>query len=96
MEACEQAERVIDELDELVETGFRGREASRVEEMIESLCRIETDTDELAERVSRKLFSIETELGVATFFWYMLIGWIGDLADYAERVGNRIRLLIAR
>ena len=93
--ACEQAERVIDELDELVETGFRGREVSRVEEMIDELSRIESDTDELAERVQRRLFAMEAELGVGTVFWYQMITWVADLADYAERVGNRLRLLIA-
>lgn len=92
---CEQAQAVIDELDELVETGFKGREVGRVEEMIESLGRIETDTDELAENCARKLFAMESELGVGTVFWYQMIGWIADLADYAERVGNRLRLLIA-
>jgi uncharacterized protein Yka (UPF0111/DUF47 family) len=28
--------------------------------------------------------------------WYQIIEWIGDLADYAEKVGDRLRLLIAR
>jgi uncharacterized protein Yka (UPF0111/DUF47 family) len=28
--------------------------------------------------------------------WYQLIEWVGDLADYAEKVGDRLRLLIAR
>ena len=92
---CEQAELVINELDELVETGFKGREVGRVEEMIESLGRIETDTDAIAENLARRLFAIESELGVGTIFWYELIGWIADVADYAERVGNRLRLLIA-
>ena len=93
--ACEQAGRVIDELDELVETGFRGREVGRVEEMIDELSRIESDTDELAERAQRRLFAMEAELGVGTVFWYRMIDWVGNLADYAERVGNRLRLLIA-
>jgi hypothetical protein len=93
--ACEQAERVINELDELLETGFGGRESGRVEEMVNELARIETETDVLAEHVSRKLFSMEAELGVSTVFWYEIIKWVADLADYAERVGNRIRLLIA-
>ena len=94
--ACEQAEKVIDELDELVETGFGPRESARVEEMVAELNRIESETDELCERASRVLFALEAELGVSTFFWYQLIGWIADLADFAERVGNRTRLLIAR
>ncbi|HEY5657599.1 MAG TPA: TIGR00153 family protein, partial [Myxococcota bacterium] len=93
--ACEQAERVINELDELVETGFGVRESARVEEMLIELARIESETDELAERVRRKLFAVENELGVSTVFWYELINWVADLADFAERVGNRIRLLIA-
>jgi predicted phosphate transport protein (TIGR00153 family) len=93
--ACEQAERIINELDELVETGFGGREVGRVEEMIIELNRIESETDTLAERVTRQIFAMESELGVGTVFWYEMVGWIADLADYAERVGNRLRLLIA-
>jgi len=93
--ACDQAMKIIDELDELVEMGFKGREVGAVEEMIESLSRIESETDVLAEKATRKLFSLEGEIGVATVFWYQMIGWIGDLADHAERVGNRLRLLIA-
>ncbi len=94
--ACEQAEKVIDELDELVETGFGPRESALVEEMVSELNRIESETDQLCEAASRVLFGLEAELGVGTFFWYQLIGWIADLADFAERVGNRTRLLIAR
>jgi predicted phosphate transport protein (TIGR00153 family) len=94
--ACEHAEKIVDELDELIETGFGDRESARVEAMVEELNRIESETDDLAEAVQRRLFALEDELGVGTVFWYQLINWIADLADYAERVGNRIRLLIAR
>ena len=93
--ACEQAQRVIDELENLVEIGFRGRGVARVDEMIDELSRIETDTDELEERVQRKLFPIEDDLGISAMFWYKLIDLTGRMADYAERVGNRLRLLTA-
>lgn len=93
--ACERAESIINELDELVETGFAGREVTRVEGMIAELGRIESETDELQDRACRTLFGIEQELGIATVYWHQIILWIGDLADYAERVGNRLRLLIA-
>jgi len=93
--ACEHANRIIEELDELVETGFAGREAARVEEMITELSHIESDTDQLAERAQRKLFAIEDRLGVGTVFWYDLINAVARMADFAERVGNRLRLLIA-
>jgi len=93
--ACEQGGRIIQELDELLETGFQGREVVRVEQMIDELSRIETETDDLQDRCTRQLFAMEDELGVATVFWHKLIGWVADLADYAERVGGRLRLLIA-
>jgi len=93
--ACDHAERIIAELDELLETGFAGREASRVEEMIAELGRIESETDALQDAACRKLFALEDELGISTVYWHQLILWIADIADYAERVGNRLRLLIA-
>lgn len=92
---CEHAGDVIQELDELLETGFAGKEVGRVEEMIRTLNEMESETDALAEVAQRKLFSLESELGVGTVFWYELIGKVGRMADFAEKVGNRLRLLIA-
>ena len=93
--ACEQGQRIIDELDVLVETGFGEGEVARVDEMIRELGRLESQTDADLDRAARALFSMETELGVATVFWHQIILWIANLADLAERVGNRLRLLIA-
>ena len=93
--ACEHAVRIINELDELVETGFAGREVARVEEMILELARIESETDQLQDSACRKLFEMEAEFGVATVYWHQIVLRIADVADYAERVGNRLRLLIA-
>jgi hypothetical protein len=43
------------------------------------------------------LFAHEDDMSpVSVMFWYRLIHWIGNLADDAERVGNRLLLLIAR
>jgi len=94
--ACEQGQTIINELDELVETGFGEREVARIDSMISELGRIETETDVLSDQAARALFSMEAELGVSTVYWHQLILWIADLADYAERVGNRLRLLIAQ
>ena len=97
VDTCEQAGKIIEELDELVEIGFRGKEAGRVEEMMEVLNRIEDETDEMGMQLTRSLFAQEDSMSaVSVMFWYQLIQWIGDLADYAEKVGDRLRLLIAR
>lgn len=94
--ACEHANLIINELDELIETGFGEREVARVEAMITELGRIESETDELLDIGCRGVFGMESELGIATVYWHQILLWIADLADYAERVGNRFRLLVAR
>lgn len=97
MEVCQQAFRIINELDELLEVGFGGREADKVEDMVRTLNLMEDETDKLEQALTRTLFEHEDEMKpVSVMFWYHLIEWIGDLADYAEKVGNRLRLLIAR
>ena len=97
VDACEQSAKIIEELDELLAMGFRGREASQVEAMVEKLNLIEDDTDELGIELARHLFEHEDEMKpVSVMMWYQLIEWVGDLADYAEKVGDRLRLLIAR
>ena len=97
VDVCEHALKIIEELDELVETGFRGKEASRVTDMINELNSIEDETDELGLKLTRELFQQEDSIKpVSVMMWYQLIQWIGDLADYAEKVGDRLRLLIAQ
>ncbi len=97
VDACNQAEKVIGELDELVSTGFRGRESEAVSEMVDELNKIENDTDLMGMELTHRLFEQEDEMKpVSVMFWYQLIQWIGDLADFAEKVGNRLRLLLAR
>ncbi len=97
LDTCNAAGKIIEELDELLEMGFRGREANQVEEMVAKLNVIEDETDELGMQLTRSLFAQEDSMSaVSVMFWYQLIQWIGDLADYAEKVGDRLRLLIAR
>lgn len=97
VDTCNHAATITEELDELIETGFRGREATKVDEMVSELSEIENETDEMGMALARTLFSKEDEMKpVSVIFWYQMIQWIGDLADYAEKVGDRMRLLIAR
>ena len=97
VDACEQSAKVIEELDELLAVGFQGPEASRVEDMVDVLSDIESDTDKLGRKLARTMFKHEDEMNpVSVVFWYQLFQWIGNIADYAEDVGDRIRLLVAR
>jgi len=95
--ACNHLGQIMEKLDELVETGFRGPESEKVMYMIDELNKIETGTDQQAIKVMRLLFEHEDEIGaVSTIMWDRVIHWIGDLANFAERAGNRHRLLLAQ
>ncbi|WP_345291887.1 TIGR00153 family protein [Kangiella marina] len=97
IDASKQAYKAINELDELLATGFRGREATLVEELIEQLDLIENDTDDLQRALLFKIFEQEEELPpVAVMFMYKVIRYIGDLADSAQSVGSRLEMTIAR
>ncbi len=97
VETCDFAANIISEMDELVEAGFGGNDASRVGDKVDELNRIEDETDELGMALAKTLFANEDKMSpVSVIFWYQLIQWIGDLADYSEKVGDRLRLLIAK
>lgn len=91
-----QALKAIQEMDELLETGFRGREVQVVEALIKELDRLENVNDKLQVKVRAQLFKLEKDLPpVDVMFLYKIIDWVGDLADRAQKVGSRLQLLIA-
>jgi len=97
VDASEQATATINELDELVETGFRGTEVKLVQKMIKKLDKIEADTDSLQRKIRAKLFEIENDMPpLEAMFLYKVIEGTGDVADQAQRVGSRLQLLLAR
>ena len=97
VDACNHATKIIEEMDELISAGFSGREAASVLDMVEQLSAIEDETDEMGVKLTQILFAKEDEMKpVSVMFWYQMIQWIGDMADYAEKAGDRMRLLIAR
>ncbi|WP_455196691.1 TIGR00153 family protein [Kaarinaea lacus] len=97
IDASEQACKAIDEFDELVETGFSGKEVKVVETMINELDDIEGDTDRIQIQIRAEIFKLEKELPpIDVIFMYKIIDWIGELADRAQRVGSRLELMLAR
>ncbi len=97
IETSGQAQIAINELDELMETGFQGREVKLVEEMIKKLNKLEGDTDKMQVKIRASLFKIEKDLPpVDVMFLYQIIEWVGDLADLSQRVGSRMELLLAK
>ena len=97
LDAAKQACKAINELDELLESGFRGSEVNIVEDMIVTLDEIEHDSDDKLAEIRHRIFELEKDLPtIEVIFLYKLVQWIGDLADHAQTVGGRLQILIAR
>ena len=92
-----QALKAINELDELLETGFRGSEATLVEGLVVELDELEHQSDVSQVKLRGMLFQIEDSLPpVDVMFLYKIIDRLGELADVSQKVGSRLLLLIAK
>lgn len=97
IQAAEQATVAIDELDNLLETGFSGKELKTVEALLAKLDELEEQSDQLQIALRRSLKGLEAQLNpVDVMFMYQVITGIGQLADFAQRVGHRLQILMAR
>ena len=94
---CTEAKSIIEELDELVQVGFGGREHDKVIKMIDALRKSEHDIDQTLHTIKRSLFSVEDSLPpVSIMFWYKIIDLLGDMSDQAENMSDRLLLFLSK
>ncbi len=97
MEISSSAKDMIEQLDELLQVGFRGREQKKVEEMIAGVRRKEHNIDSIMHRTRRALFESEQQLDpVSAVFWYQLIDLLGSISDQAENISDRLLLFLSK
>ena len=87
----------LNELGELFVSGFSGVEVQAISNMITRLSAVEHETDLHQRKVQDILYKLEKSLPpIDVMFLYRTIDWIGDIADDAQSVGNRMLYLIAK
>lgn len=92
LQAFESVRQIIDQLDELVETGFGGGEAEKVLRMVDTVARQEYEADLIQRRLLKAVFAHEDELSMGDFFlWNRLFKQVSELSNLAERLANRVR-----
>jgi predicted phosphate transport protein (TIGR00153 family) len=97
MVTVEQYAKINDELDELMEASFGGAEAGKVMQMITDLGEMEHATDRKQHELLRKLLTMEKEIGALNVvLWMRVFQLVGDIANGAERTGNRVRLFLSK
>ena len=91
-----EAAKLIDLIDDLVESGFSGPPAEQVLEQAAILGRAEHEADKIQDQCARILFKAEESLPpTAVFMWTKVLNKIGDMANHAENVGDQFRLFVA-
>lgn len=96
VDSTNQAKVVVHELDSLLETGFKGREVSLVENMITELDKQEDKVHELEQIVLDQLQQHEVSMAaVDAVHSYKVVEQIGLLADTAEQVAMRLEIMLA-
>ncbi|WP_136805505.1 TIGR00153 family protein [Desulfosediminicola flagellatus] len=97
MEITSDAKDMIEQLDELLEVGFGGREFDKVNAMIAGVRRSEHNIDTILHRARRALFSIESELDpVSVMFWYKILELLGNISDQSENMADRLLLFLSK
>ena len=95
--AAAKAKDAINELDELLETGFSGKEVTVVQDLLNELNLIESESDAAQIEIRAHLVELESGLPpVDVMFLYRIVDLIGDIADVSQRIGNRLILLASK
>lgn len=91
-----KAVEIVGSLEVLADVSFTGKEATRVVKMIDELNRLEHKADLAQDELARVLFGMEDEIKPASLFvWNKIFNKVGDMANSAEKMGNRLRLFLS-
>ena len=94
---CYIAAEIADRFERLLKSSFSGTEAEEVFAMVHKLNDLERENDDSGLDLTRRIFRMEGTLSpVEIYLWSRTIRKIGDLADYSQKMANRMRLLLAK
>jgi predicted phosphate transport protein (TIGR00153 family) len=94
-EVFSQSKKIIEEIDELLESSFGGIEAEKVKAMVEQVAYLEHETDKMQQALMKRLFSQGDSLTTPSFnLWMRLIEEVGAISHLSERLANRIRMIL--
>ena len=88
-------QRIIREVDQLIESSFGGIEAEKVKAMVEETARKEQGSQNLERSLRHKICSSAQEWSPPEFYlWMQLIDQISNISALSEKLANRIRMVL--
>ena len=92
LQAFNTVKLIVGELDDLVESGFGGAEAEKVNSLVRQVAKLEHEADVIQRDLIRKLFAVEDSISYGDFYhWTRLVRQHGQLANLSENLANSIR-----
>ena len=83
---------VIEQLDELLESGFGGAEAEKVRELVHAVAVKEHEVDLCQRKLLRIMFDSEDVLNYAEFhLWLRILAEISTISDLSENLADKVR-----
>jgi uncharacterized protein len=90
-----QAKKIIEEIDELLESSFGGIEAEKVKNMVEQTAYQEHEAALMQRKLMKQIFASGQTLSPPSFYlWIRTIEEIGCLSQLSEKLANRIRMIL--
>lgn len=95
IESCDVVAGIMNRMDLLVESSFRGRDALTVSKLITEVDEMEDQIKALQTTLVRKLFDPEINLpAMELTIWWQILGELGRLARAADQTAGGIRLML--
>lgn len=95
IEAFFLAKKIIEEIDELLESSFGGIEAQKVKEMVDQVSLKEHELALMQHQLLKRLYSLGEKMDYPAFhLWVTLVKEIGSISDLSEKLANRIRMVL--
>lgn len=92
LQAFKTVKLIVEELNDLVESGFGGAEAEKVNNLVRQVAKFEHEADVVQRDLIKKLFAAEDSISYGDFYlWTRLVRQLGQLANLSENLANTIR-----
>jgi uncharacterized protein len=95
IESFDEAQKIIQELHELLESSFGGLEAEKVKSMVDTVAYKEHEADLIQRDLIRSFFAAEKELTLVTFdLWQRIFESVASISNLSEHLANRVRMTL--
>lgn len=94
LETVASVNKIIQELEELLESSFGGTEAEKVKCMVADVAFKEHEADLLQRKLLKIFFRQDAMPAPVFYLWMQLIHVVARLSDEAEKLANRVRMTL--